>query len=119
MRLIYLAHPVSGLARDVLIDSVSAWLRDLTDLFPDYAFCVTWLPYVLALDDGNQAHRTRGMRDDLECLGRCDAVWLVGDRVSSGMLAEALHARKVGKHVSRVTRSSRGIAVVDWDGRTE
>jgi hypothetical protein len=102
--LVYIAHPVSGLTRAELTESVSAWLAQLIGDYPEHAFCVSWLPYVLALDDGNQTHRERGMRDDLECLSRCDEIWLLGPRISSGMLDEAHFAVLHDMPVWRVQR---------------
>lgn len=104
MTLVYLAHPVSGLSKVELITSVSCWLAQLVKAYPGHAFAAPWLAYVLALDDGNQTHRDRGVRDDLECLSRCDEVWLLGPRISSGMLDEAHFAVLHDMPVWRVQR---------------
>ena len=68
-----------------------AWLRFLIDACPDVAFCVSWLPYLDVLEDSG-ANRERGLRDDCEMVRRCDAVLMVGPRVSDGMRREAKSA---------------------------
>lgn len=48
-------------------------------------------PYIelcQALDEGKEAERKLGMAVDMEVLSRCDAIVLVGPRISSGMTAE-------------------------------
>lgn len=91
MRVIYLAHPVGApTVEGVQANLASArdWLRFLIGACPDVAFCVSWLPYLNVLEDTG-ASRERGLRDDCEMVRRCDAVLMVGDRVSAGMRREA------------------------------
>jgi len=116
MRLAYLAHPVSGLSQETLRCSIAGWVFDVTEAFPDVAFTVPWLAYVLALDDQNPAHRARGMRDDLQSLSRCDEVWLLGGVISAGMRTEAEHAVSICIPVFRVTRGPDGLVREEWGG---
>lgn len=111
--LVYLAHPVRGHSKIELLSSITTWLGQLVQQFPDHAFAAPWLPYVLALDDGSQTHRDRGMRDDMEFLIRCDEVWLLGETVSEGMLEEADWARKMAMPVRRVLRRGAEVVVSD------
>lgn len=114
--LVYLAHPVRGYSKLDLVSSITTWLAQLIPRFPDHAFQAPWLLYVLALDDGNQTHRERGLEDDIEWLLRCDQVWLLGDVVSDGMALEAEHARINAMPVLRVLR--RGAQLVVSEVRT-
>ena len=50
------------------------------------------MPYVETLDE--EKWRARGLTDDLAVGERCDAIGLVGGRVSSGMALERDHAAK-------------------------
>lgn len=85
---VYLAHPVSapdaaGVAANLA--RARRWLRWFVE-HTDFAICAPWIPYVETLDEVD--HRARGLRDDLAMLARCDAIVLVGGRVSSGMRGE-------------------------------
>ena len=111
MTVAYLAHPVSGLSRADLVTAMNGWIELLCRRFPDNAFCAPWLPYVLALDDDNPERRARGTRDDLTILARCDAVWLLGDRISSGMLAEAKEAARLKLAIKRLRIIDGGLLV--------
>lgn len=102
MTVSYLAHPVAGLSRVNLTQSLNGWMALLARHYPGVAFNSPWLPYVLALDDADPEQRKRGMRDDLEILLRCDEVWLLGERVSPGMRIEAKAAWAAGKPVRRI-----------------
>ncbi len=103
----YLCHPVAG---DVVANLTSArmWLRWLIDRYPHVAFCAPWIPYVETLDDSNPEHRSRGLSDGLAMLARSDEVWLVGDRVSSGMEMERDHGLALGLPVINFTTSCIG-----------
>jgi len=107
VRVIYLAHPVAG---DVKANLASArrWIRWIVDNYTDIAICAPRIPYVESLRDECVQDRLRGTRDDLEILARCDEVWLVGDRVSSGMEAEKTVAMKLGKPILDLTGKGLG-----------
>lgn len=94
----YVAHPVGG---DVVgnLSRVRDWLRFLLDEYPDTAFTIPWLAYVEVLDESLDAHRIRGIRDDLAMLERCDGLVLVGGRISPGMELELTHATEHGLQV--------------------
>lgn len=91
---LYLAHPVGastphGVAAD--LSSARGWLKALIDGCPNVALCVSWLPYLDVLEDSGANHE-RGLRDDCEMVRRCDAMLMVGHRVSDGMRREAAAA---------------------------
>jgi hypothetical protein len=103
---VYVAHPVgadtaTGIAANVA--RAHRWLAWLLAAEPDVAFCMPWAPYVATLPE--DAHnRARGLRDDLAMVGRCDAIVLVGGRLSSGMALERAEARRLGLAVHDWTR---------------
>lgn len=51
------------------------------------------LLYPLVLDDGDPAQRELGLFFGLVWLGRCDELWVFGDRVSEGMAREIAKAK--------------------------
>lgn len=89
MKVIYIAHPVSGNV-DGNITKILKIVRLLNLSNPDI---VPFAPYVtdlLALDDKDAAERERGIKNNTALFinGAIDEVWLYGDRISSGMKAE-------------------------------
>lgn len=114
-RVVYLAHPVAPPCRCGGVDcdnlgpvecntaSAHRWLRWALGEHPDVAFCVPWLPYVAVLPEDGGASRARGMRDDIAMALRCDEIWLVGGRVSSGMAQERDAMLAAGKVVVDLT----------------
>jgi hypothetical protein len=86
MRVIYLAHPVSG---DVSANLARArrWLRWVYDNF-DVAVVADWILTCEVLDDANPAHRAHGLAMDRALVEICDEFWMVGGRVSNGMKTE-------------------------------
>jgi hypothetical protein len=100
MKVIYLAHPLSG---DVPGNLARAkrWLRWAQAAFASHAVIAPWIQAVeLHDDDANAEHRERGLLRDEAVAARCDAVLLVGGRVSEGMAREA----RVAKAVIDLTR---------------
>ena len=100
---VYLAHPVGAPDRDGIdanLARVRRWLRAIVDA-TDWSICASWMPYVEALDEDR--YRARGLADDLACLERCDAIVLVGGRVSAGMAIERDHAVTCGLRVIDLT----------------
>jgi hypothetical protein len=49
-------------------------------------------------------HREDGLRRDCAVVAKCDEVWLVGGRISAGMLREATAARWAGRAVFDFTK---------------
>lgn len=100
---VYLAHPVAPIEGGPTVaqnvENALVWLRAIVLAVPDFAVCAPWIPYVQALTDSGLPTcpiRARGMADDLAVLERCDAILLVGGRLSLGMGIELMHARKIG-----------------------
>jgi hypothetical protein len=86
MKVIYLAHPVSG---DVTGNLARArrWLRWIYDNF-DVAVIADWVLTCEVLDDSRPAHRAHGLAMDRALVEICDEFWMVGGRVSGGMQTE-------------------------------
>lgn len=84
---VYVAHPLGG---DVPNNHANAliWMRFLLRKWPWVAFVAPWLVDSMVLDDANPAEREAAMARCREAVTRCDAIILVGGRVSSGMTDE-------------------------------
>lgn len=97
MKIVYIAHPVSG---DIQgnINRITTIVRLIA---LEHKNILPFAPYVvdlLALDDNNPFERQRGIENDIELFKRkiMDEVWLYGDKISNGMLAEIKLAHSLG-----------------------
>lgn len=97
MKIVYIAHPISG---DIPgnLEKIRQIVRKINLEHPDI---VPFAPYWLdchALDDTNPDERACGIQNDHEYFLRrvMDEVWLCGDRISSGMQAEKALAELLG-----------------------
>jgi hypothetical protein len=54
------------------------------------------LHYPQFMDDGDQKQRELGLRFALILLGKCDELWVFGERISSGMAREIAKAKRRG-----------------------
>lgn len=52
------------------------------------------LHYPQFMDDGDKDARSLGLRFALILLGKCDELWVFGDRISDGMTAEIAKAKR-------------------------
>lgn len=102
MRLVYMAHPVSSPGVEHNLMQARYWVRSIYDARPDVAVLAHWIVDCEVLDDSNEEHRHLGFAHDFAIIERCDEVWLVGKRVSGGMLREAEHARTLGIPVRQI-----------------
>lgn len=86
--IIYIAHPVGdGPDRPANLLRARRWFGWLLEEYPRDALVMPWLLYCEELDETPSARR-RGLRDDLLVLETCDAIALVGGRLSPGMEQE-------------------------------
>jgi hypothetical protein len=101
MKLIYLAHPLSAKRHDGSVDHLGIlknieqarrWFKWACDHYPDYAFNATWIMNCEVYNDANSEERRQGMERNNAHIQRCDALWLLGPKVSEGMLEEAAFA---------------------------
>lgn len=103
--LIFLAHPVAAPDREGVLTNArraKRWLRYVFLTYPRIHPIAPWIPVVETLDDSNSTHRKLGRAANFAAIERADGVWLVGGRISPGMLEEARFAR------------DRGLAVFDF-----
>jgi hypothetical protein len=93
---VYLAHPLGADTRDEIKANISRAKRWILWAITNYQVAVVanWILYCEVLDDMNPAHRELGIQHDLAIMRRCDELWLVGGRVSSGMRQELIDARR-------------------------
>ena len=101
-RVIYMAHPVSGDIPGNLAEA-RRWVRALEELF-DVAVVASWITECEVWDDADPAERAAGLERDKAVIERCDELWLVGPRISTGMAVELTHARLHGVAVRNLTR---------------
>ena len=103
LRVVYLAHPVSG---DVPGNLARArrWLAWAIAAHADVAPIAPWITQCEVQDDAHEKQRARGLRDDCAVVARCDELWLVGGRISAGMRLERVAAEDAGVLVVDLTR---------------
>jgi hypothetical protein len=97
MKIVYIAHPISGdvqgnlFAITKIVHSINTSGDTVVPFVPYYADC-------LALNDKVPAERERGIRNDREFFERkvIDEVWLYGVTISPGMYAEVRLANAMG-----------------------
>ena len=79
------------------------WLRALQDAFPTTAIIAPWITVCEIYDDANPDDRAENLLRGCYVLGRCDAIVLVGGRISNGMRIEMDHAILAGLNVYDLT----------------
>jgi hypothetical protein len=97
MKIVYLAHPISGniahnleririIARKIMLEN-----EDIVAFAPYWFDCHV-------LNDNIPEERQRGINNDVELFKRnfIDEVWLCGPRISIGMVAEKRLAESLG-----------------------
>jgi hypothetical protein len=107
MRVIYIAHPIGGDVKGN-VERILRIVAEINLTMPDVVPFVPYLPDVLALDDSDPILRERCISNDRELFDRraMDAVWLYGDRISTGMAAEIALARSLGIPVEAKTEQT-------------
>lgn len=106
MKIVYIAHPISG-----DIEGNLARIRDIVKKIamnqPDIVPFVPYYVDIVSLDDNDPVQRKRGISNDIELFNRkvMDEVWLFGDKLSKGMKAEVKLALRLGIPV--ITKSSK------------
>jgi hypothetical protein len=100
---IYVAHPLSGTYAEMSQNRLfgSHWCAWLCRHF-QVATIADWIVLSSVLEE-TAANRTMGLDCDLSLIERCDALVLVGTRISTGMRIELEHAKKLGKPVIDLT----------------
>ncbi len=98
LKVVYIAHPLSGPDRDANIARASRWCA--WAFKSGYAPVADWIVLASQLDE---SYREPGLRADCALIKRCDEIWLCGGRVSEGMRVEAAAAKLVGVPVRDLT----------------
>jgi hypothetical protein len=90
MKVVYLAHPLSG---DIERNRANAarWVAWAT-VVHRVAVVADWITLSGQLSEAEG--RELGLECDKALIERCDEIWLVGGRVSPGMLLELEHAKR-------------------------
>lgn len=91
--LVYIASPYAG---DVAVNTKRA--RQYAK-FEVSKGCIPLAPHLLYpqfMDDADPRQRELGLHFALILLGKCDELWVFGERVSEGMNAEIAKARRRG-----------------------
>lgn len=83
---IYIAHPLGhGEDREANRDNAAKWVA-WAALYQDVAPVADW---IILSGQFDESHRDLGLACDVALVKRCDALWLVGGRISPGMHIEA------------------------------
>lgn len=101
---VYLAAPLTAETREGIEQNrknAARWAAFLVEHFNVAVEC-TWIVLTGELEE-TEENRKRGLECDLALVERCDELWMVGGRVSSGMRLESDHARKRGLRVVDLT----------------
>ena len=103
MRVVYMAHPAGAPTPEehrANLARAKRWFRWAAE--QGVSVIADWIIYCEVWDDANPVQRGNGLEHDDAAIRRCDAVWLVGGRVSYGMERACL------------TAGDAGIPVADW-----
>lgn len=107
---VYVAHPLSAPTREGIEanrKNAARWVAFLARNFHIAPEC-SWVVLTGELEETPE-NRERGLEIDLALVDRCDELWMVGGRVSSGMLLESQHAHYEGKLVVDLTGFGFGV----------
>jgi hypothetical protein len=97
MKIVYIAHPISGDIEANLSD-LRRIIRRINSESPRVVPLCSYYADIVSLDDNDPKDRERGMSNAKEVLrsGAVDEMWLTGDRMSSGMREEIDVAEEQG-----------------------
>jgi len=91
--LVYVASPFAG-ETEYNISKARGYCR-----FAVSKGCIPLAPHLLYpqfMDDGDKEERELGLFFALVLLGKCDELWVFGEKISTGMAAEIAKAKKRG-----------------------
>lgn len=101
---VYVAHPLNAPTREGIEANLRegalwcAWLAEHFEIAP----VAPWIHMAQVLDETPE-NRAMGLECDLATIAVCHELWMVGPRISSGMLLEAQEAFARGKPVRDLT----------------
>lgn len=101
--LAYMAHPLGpeGEQRKKNLDNAAKWFSWLHHAFPHIVFSANWI--VLASQWDEATVRSRGLEIDKVHVSRADFFFMVGGKVSEGMMVEQSKAAACGVHIVDLT----------------
>lgn len=104
MKIVYIAHPISGDIEGNLADILRI-VRKINLEQPDIVPCVPYYTDVLSMDDKLVMQRKRGIDNNTTLLmsGLYEEMWLTGNTISFGMREEIALAVKLGMEVIDLT----------------
>lgn len=93
MKIVYIAHPIGAATKEGIEQNLSDLRRIVRKINLEHNDIVPFVPYyadIVSMDDNVPAERERGIKNDTAILesGCIDELWLTGDRLSNGMIAE-------------------------------
>ena len=93
MKIVYIAHPIGAPTKEGIEKNLTDLRRIVRYINLRYRDVVPFVPYyadIVSMDDNVLAERERGIKNDIAILesGIVDELWLTGDRISNGMIAE-------------------------------
>ena len=97
-KLIYIASPYAG---DVEGNTAFAIDACRFCIAQGHTPIAVHLLYTRMLDDNDPAQREVGLKLGRQVLGRCDEIWVCGNRISPGMAAEIAEADNLGIPIKR------------------
>ena len=106
--LVYIASPFSG-DMETNINRARGYCR-----FAVARNCIPIAPhlhYPQFMDDGDKEQRELGQFFALVLLGKCDEMWVFGDKISKGMAREIAKAEKRGIPIKRFNSKCEEVSV--------
>ena len=93
MKIIYLAHPIGAPTKEGIEANLADLRRIVRFINLNYHDVVPFVPYyadIVSMDDNIPTEREKGIKNDKSILesGIVNELWLTGDRISDGMIAE-------------------------------
>ena len=95
MKIVYIAHPYEGKEENLV--NAEKWVGYLISRFNIAPICA-WITYCRTNID-----REIGLTMDKQVIRRCDELWMVGGRISTGMKIEKEFAELMGIPVTDLT----------------
>ena len=102
MKIIYMAHPVAGDVENNL-ERARQWLKWAIENNEGVAVMANWIIECELWDDSDPEQREAGLKRCEALVERCDELWLVGPRISSGMARERKLAEEKGLRIRDFT----------------
>jgi len=108
MKIVYIAHPVSGDVNGNIIKIISI-VREINMMCPEMVPLVPYLADLYALDDNVPNERQRGIKNDIAVLksGLINEVWLYGDKISTGMQEEIKLAKELNIPIKAMSKETK------------